>query len=115
MDDIRYTEILVIQQGAIRVEHAYVQMDREDVALIVIDFASKYVEVDGDHHTTVEPGGVVPVIEFIAGESTIKLDESKPRDSVTQVALMNYEGWQVFAVERRGRYTVNVALYKQLQ
>ena len=109
MDEIKEVKLHIKEHGAVRVNHAYIHCEAPEIACIYMDLHSKRV---------CEPmiGGSddgPPALYFHAGDDGIKLDESKPRDSLTVVEFPEYPGWSVFACDGPARYTVALTLVKK--
>ena len=98
--------LLVTEQGAVRVNTAYVHREAPGIVCIYVDLHSKRVEPP----MVVDSNDQAPVLYFTAGEHALHLDDSKPRDSMTIVELPEYLGWRVFACDGPARYTLSVVL-----
>lgn len=102
--------LTVAEQGAVIVGSAYVLREGTDMVCITVDLRSKYVDPPSVIISTDAP----PQLLLSAGERTLNLDVSKPRDSITFVDFPDkYTGWSVFALDGPGRYTLQVVLVSQ--
>ena len=93
-----------ITQGAVVVNNAFVVLAHDDVALVCVDMKSKRAVLSSTFSTS---GGAVGV-SLMADEHTLRLDESKDRESFTDVEFPQFAGWRIFAVDGPARYTMSV-------
>lgn len=98
MSDITFE---VSTQGAPIVNDAY--LHDEDVALVYVDLASKYCDVQW---TGTDDAGI-PMIGIYASEHSLHLDKTKSRDDITELRFPGFAGWHVSAANS-GRYTLTV-------
>ena len=93
-----------ITQGAVVVNIAHVMLAHDDVALVHVDLKSKRAAMSGTFGSS---DGAVGV-SLMADENTTRLDESKDRDSFTEIEFPQFVGWNIFAVDGPSRYTLSV-------
>lgn len=93
-----------ITQGAVIVNNAFVVLDHDDVVLVCVDMKSKRAVLSSTFSTS---GGAVGV-SLMADEHTLRLDESKDRESFTDIEFPQFSGWRIFAVDGPSRYTMSV-------
>jgi hypothetical protein len=97
------SEFATVEQGEIVVSSVYLDIDKPDVRVWVVDFASKYAQTLGYAGTTVH---------FSATEESIKVDESK-RGQSTKITfeLPDPKNWDLIA-DCVTRYTCRVVAWK---
>lgn len=106
-NEVTNVRIEVVIQGAPVVNHASLHFRGDNIAAIAIDLRSKYCEISG-------AGGMdnLPTLGIAASERSLLLDESQPRDTETELAFPEFEGWQIWSAEC-SRYTAKVCLVRQ--
>jgi hypothetical protein len=104
-DDKKPVTISIAHQGAVRVGGGgYVHRGADGIACIYVDMDSKYAEI------AMHSGGLnYPRAWLMAGDSTLHLDNDRPRDDMTEIAFPDYPGWSIFAIDIC-RYTLSVVL-----
>lgn len=96
------TPITIIQQGAPRVNVAWIKASSETVAAIFVDLHSKRCDID-------DLDGQIRIRAI--PEISLHLDDAKPVNSETVIAFPEFAGWEVFLAEI-SRYTLRVCLVK---
>lgn len=99
---------IAVEQGAIRVSGATLVYRAGRVACIELELNSKYAVLDGYGYGD----ACAPYVSLGAGEGTL---HTHPAGETTVVKFPRYRGWQVFAVELRGKYTAYICLMKDKQ
>lgn len=96
----------VTTQGAIRVNSATVERDFGSCVLLCVDLHSKRATLcctgGGDDES--------PSVCLAADDSTLNVDETQPRDSVTCIEFPTLAGWRIFAADGPSRYTLALTL-----
>lgn len=106
-DEVRPVELRISRQGAVRANHASVLRSSADIACVEVDLFTKYARVDSTENGE---GDRAPAVSLVAGEGSMHLDESAPRDSATVVEFPAYPGWELFSYEQPTRYTLKLVL-----
>ena len=104
-DDTKPVALHIIEQGAVRVNCAYVHREAPGIVCIYVDLHSKRAWLSA-------AGGDPPCLYLDANEHTLHVDESVPRNAMTLVELPEYAGWDVFACDGPARYTLAVVLVR---
>ncbi len=105
----RRTELVITQQGAVRVNEATIFAESERIACVSIDLHSRYAKIGcsiRDHEGT-------HALSLHADEGTMNIDESCDREAQTVVTFKEFVGWTMFAVESPARYTLRVVFVKE--
>jgi hypothetical protein len=92
--------------GAVRVNGALVERDYGDCVLVEVDLHSKYCEMGG----TTSGGNGGPSVWLMASQHSLHLDDSKPRDAMTEIEFYEHVGWSVFSAYGPARYTMMLTL-----
>lgn len=95
-------------QGAVVINNGYVRAKNKDMAALEFDMRSKYAEMILYHS---DDAGR-PSIMMQAGEDTLHLDTTKPRDMPTVITIQGFKGWDVYMAEC-SRYTLRVVLIRK--
>jgi hypothetical protein len=107
-DELETTEISIVQQGPMRINHAIVCERGENVVAIVVDMASKRGAVCGE--ISDEDG--VPAVMIEANEHSLHLDEKADTRLDTMVAFPAFKGWRVWCADV-SKYSVYVCLVRR--
>lgn len=105
-EDLKPVAMRVLQQGAVRVNHAHAHRSGDGVVAIYVDLASKRIEIDG----TGSGDEDLPCLWLAAASDSLHLDESHPRTRQTVIEFPEYPDWQVFSAAVTGRYTIALCL-----
>ncbi|MBU9534604.1 hypothetical protein KTE49_29665 [Burkholderia multivorans] len=106
MKEIRFE---ISMQGAARVSHTYIARQAKGIVAFYLEMHSKRCEIiamgsDADG---------TPVIDIEAGEYASHLDESNPKDSLTEIRFPDFKGWSVHSTAS-GRYTIAICMIRNM-
>ncbi|MCO8325956.1 hypothetical protein ABEG10_23170 [Burkholderia cenocepacia] len=106
MEEVKFE---IGMQGAPRVSHTYIAKQADGIVAFFLEMHSKRCEIvcmgsDADG---------TPIVDIEAGEHGLHLDESKPKDSFTEVRFPDLKGWSVHSTGS-GRYTIAICMIRNI-
>lgn len=97
-----------IEQGAPRVNTAFIAAKDRKMIAIHVDLRSKHCEA----HAMSTDKNETPCISITATECSINLQPGKDKDDDTIISFPEFKGYKAFAAGWAGKYTINVVLIK---
>ena len=99
----------ISMQGAPRMSHTYIAKQADGIVAFYLEMHSKRCEIVAMGSDADE----TPVIDISAGDHGLHLDESKPKDAITEVRFPDFKGWSIHSTSS-GRYTIAICMIRNV-